>query len=120
MKLYLDDDSASQLLTRWLRRAGHDVRTPADAGTAGASDPVHLARAVKEGRVLLSKNYEDFEDLHDLVMTVQGRHHGIFVVREDNDPKRDLKPRDVVRAIANLEASGVPIPDNYHVLNHWR
>jgi len=26
----------------------------------------------------------------------------------------------VARAIAKLLASGLPIPDAYHILNHWR
>src|SRR5438132_13990265 len=34
MRLYLDDDSASKLLAGLLRKAAHDVQTPADVGTA--------------------------------------------------------------------------------------
>ena len=36
MKLYLDDDSIALALVLALRRAGHDVRTPAEAGLSGA------------------------------------------------------------------------------------
>jgi hypothetical protein len=32
MRLYLDDDSASLLLARLLRQAGHDVQVPGGAG----------------------------------------------------------------------------------------
>jgi hypothetical protein len=42
------------------------------------------------------------------------------VVRRDNDPLRDLRPPGIVRAIARLQAAGVPIADEYHILNHWR
>jgi len=31
-----------------------------------------------------------------------------------------MKDRDVVRAIANLEGAGVPIANEFHILNHWR
>jgi hypothetical protein len=31
-----------------------------------------------------------------------------------------MKDRDIVRAIANLEAAGVQIANEFHVLNHWR
>jgi hypothetical protein len=31
-----------------------------------------------------------------------------------------MKDRDIVRAIGNLEAAGVPIENELHVLNHWR
>jgi predicted nuclease of predicted toxin-antitoxin system len=120
MKLYLDDDIASTLLTALLRRAGHDVQIPADVGMVGKRDPAHLTYAVRQGRTIVSYNYKDYDPLHDLVMAVQGHHPGIFVVRRDNDPRRNLNAGDIVRAIANLLASGVPIPDGYHILNHWR
>jgi hypothetical protein len=58
MRLSLDDDSASALLVRLLNRAGHDVRLPADLGIAGRNDPVHLTRAVLEGRAFLTFNHD--------------------------------------------------------------
>jgi hypothetical protein len=49
------------------------------------------------------------------------RHHpGIFVVRRDNNPKRDLDERGIVRAISKLLAAAVQLPDHFHILNHWR
>ncbi len=45
---------------------------------------------------------------------------GVLVVRRDNNPKRDLNARGIVRAIAKLLAAGVPITDQFIVLNHWR
>jgi len=120
MKLYLDDDSAAALLVALLRQAGHDVQIPADVGMDGEDDPIHLSHAVREGRALLSHNYRDFKNLHNLVLTVAGHHPGILVVRKDNNPKRDLTAQGIVRAIARLVASGLPIADDYHVLNHWR
>jgi predicted nuclease of predicted toxin-antitoxin system len=67
MKLYLDDDSAKAALVARLRKAGHEVETPADASLAGAADPRHLLYAVEQGLVLLTKNHDDFQDLHLLV-----------------------------------------------------
>ncbi len=120
MKLYLDDDSVAAVLVALLRRGGHDVQLPVDAGLRGKDDPIHLAHAVLQNRVLLSHNYNDFKLLHDLVVAVQGHHPGILVVRRDNDPKRDLTMHGIVRAIAELLASGTQIADGYHMLNHWR
>jgi hypothetical protein len=120
MRLYLDDDSAAPLLVKLLRNAGHDVEVPRDAGLSGAADPVHLTHAIKETRAILTRNYRDFEYLHNLIVAARGHHPGILVVREDNDPKRDMKPGDIVRALANLEAAGVPVADSYIILNHWR
>jgi hypothetical protein len=120
MRLYLDDDSASLLLARLLRQAGHDVQVPGGAGMAGEDDPVHLTHAVLENRVCLSHNHDDFRNLHNLVVAVGGHHPGIFVVRKDNNPKRDLDERGIVRAVAKLLAAGVPIADQFTILNHWR
>jgi hypothetical protein len=120
MNLYLDDDSVEALLVRLLRRAGHDVQIPADAGLTGRDDPIHLIQAIDEGRVLLSRNQRDFQNLHNLIKKAQGNHPGILIVCSDNDPTRDLKTAGIVRAIRNLEAAGVPLQGEFHILNHWR
>jgi hypothetical protein len=120
MRLYLDDDSTDALLVRLLRRAGHDPQLPVDAGLAGEDDPVHLTHAIREDRVLVSGNHHDFENLHDLVIQSGGHHPGIFIVRRDNDPTRDLKIPGIVRAIRNLLAAVVPLRDEFHILNQWR
>ena len=120
MNLYLDDDSAKASLVRLLARTGHQVVIPAHAGLTGDSDPRHLRHAVQNGLVLLTRNHDDFEDLHLLLQAAGGQHPGLLVVRSDNDPNRDMKDRDIVRAIANLQASGVSIANEFHVLNHWR
>jgi hypothetical protein len=87
---------------------------------AGASDPRHLIHAVRHDLVLVTKNYDDFDDLHLLIQASGGQQSGVLVVRLDNDPTRDMKDRDMVRAIGNLEAAGVPIANELHILNHWR
>jgi hypothetical protein len=119
-RIYLDDDSASPLLATLLRRAGHDVVIPASLGLTGENDPVHLLRALQDRRVLLSGNHDDFEELHELILTAGGHHSGLFIVRRDNDTSRDLSPAGIVRAVRNLLAGGMPIEDNFHILNHWR
>jgi Domain of unknown function (DUF5615) len=120
MRLHLDDDSADPQLAKLLRNAGHDVAMPQALGISGQAGPVHLTHAILDTRVLLSKNYRDFEYLHNLIIVAKGDHPGILVVRQDNDPKRDLTPRGIVRAIEKLEASGISIESSYQVLNHWR
>jgi predicted nuclease of predicted toxin-antitoxin system len=120
MNLYLDDDSAKASLVKLLKKAGHQVAIPADAGLTGASDPRHLMYTLQNGMVLLTKNHDDFEDLHFLLLAAGGKHAGLLVVRSDNDPSRDMKDRDVARAIVNLEAAGVPVSNEFHILNHWR
>jgi Domain of unknown function (DUF5615) len=120
MKIYLDDDSVDPALVLALRRAGHDVRTPGEAGLWGAADPVHFRRAVLEGRAILTRNYSDFEDLHHLVIDAGGGHPGVLVIRRDDPKRRNMKPHDIVRALRNLETIGPPIADAYNELNHWQ
>jgi hypothetical protein len=120
MRGYLDDDSASALLARLLRLAGHDVQLPVDVGLAARPDPVHLTKAVHERRVFITKNYCDFEDLHDLILEAQGHHPGILVVRHENNPKKDLSAAGIVRALEKLTAAGILLTKQFVILNHWR
>jgi hypothetical protein len=121
MRLYIDDDSVDPGLLRLLRRDGHDVQVPADVGLAGSTDQVHLAHATRAGRAILTRNYRDFEALHDLVVSAANGHHaGILVVRFDSDPRNNMSPGSIARAIGNLENAAVSIADSYFELNHWQ
>jgi|SRR5437870_9000480 len=120
MRLYLDDDIAGPVLARWLRNAGHEVQLPADVGLSGADDAVHLTRAIVDNRVTLTRNYRDFTNLHNLIMHAGGHHPGVLIVRRDNDPKRNMSPHDIVRAIRNLEAAGLLVADHCYELNPWQ
>jgi hypothetical protein len=121
MRLYIDDDSVDANLIRLLRRDGHDVQVPVDVGLAGSSDQAHLAHAIRNKRAILTRNSDDFEDLHDLVVfAAHGHHEGILVVLFDNNPRNNMSPGDIVRAVRNLENAGIAIADEYHELNHWQ
>lgn len=63
MNLYLDDDMAKRSLVARLRRAGHQVVLPHDAGLSGAWDPLHLLYAVRQGLLLVSRNHDDFRGI---------------------------------------------------------
>jgi predicted nuclease of predicted toxin-antitoxin system len=121
VRLYIDDDNVDARLLRLLRRSGQDIQVPADVGLAGSSDQVHLAHAIRERRAILTRNYRDFEDLHDLVVSAaKGHHGGILVVRYDNDPRNNMSTGDISRAVPNIENAGVTIADSCHQLNHWQ
>jgi len=120
MRLYLDEDCSSNLLAALLRNAGHDVATCPELRTAGASDVVQFTQSNRAGRVILTKNHHDYEDLHDLVAVVDGRHTGIFVMLSENKKRRDMNEQQVVRAIERLQSLGLPIENEIYVLNHYR
>jgi hypothetical protein len=120
MNLDLDDDSVDGVLLQLLHRAGHNVQLPQDVGISGESDPVHLTFSARSRRVLLSRNHDDFRELHELVYYTGGAHAGILIVRYDNDLRRDLSQKGIVLAIANLIAANAPVENEFIILNEWR
>jgi Domain of unknown function (DUF5615) len=120
MNFYLDDCADDDDLVDLLMRRGHGVYTPRSEKIKGASDPVHLEYASAHGYALITKNPQDFRNLHD-EWQVQGRtHSGILLIYLDNNASKDMEPSDIVRAIGHLLASGLPIANEIHVLNAWR
>ena len=103
-----------------MRSAGHDVVLATDVGLTSVSDARVLAWAVAQGRPVLTRDHEDFADLHDLVVAVGGHHPGILVVRFDNDPRHNLTERAIATALGNLQSSGMAVADSINVLNYWR
>jgi hypothetical protein len=120
MNLYLDDDMVKASLVTRLRRAAHRVVLPADVGRSGEWDLGHLLHAVQNNLVLVSRNHDDFRELHLLVQATHGQHPGSPIVRADNDAHREMKDADIARAIGNLELAGAPVANELHILNHWR
>lgn len=116
MRIYLDDCAYSKQLKRQLKAAGHQVQSPFDAGIPGQPDDVHLEYAARHGWCLLTYNATDFLDLHER----RPGHAGILIVYREADFTKNLAYADIVRAIGNLVASGVPVGGEMHVLNHWR
>jgi len=116
LRLYLDDCTCSKRLTAKLRAAGHDVLTPVEAQTSGLPDREHLQLAIADGRIMMTHNCSDFEELHRETAT----HAGIVAIYQDNDQQRDMTHDDIVRALENLANSGAPLEKTFHVLNFWR
>lgn len=120
MKLYLDDNSADAALVASLRNAGHHVTIPSEVGISGVTDARHFEFAIKNKLVVFTADREDFLDMHDLILAAQGNHSGILVIRFDNDAKRDMKTKDIVRAIRKVETAAIPLESELITLNHWR
>lgn len=115
-KIYLDDCAYAKDLVRLLEAAGHQVVTPRQAGITGREDAIHFRYAAENGLILLTKNPDDFLELHQ----TQSQHAGILLVYQDNDPDRDMSHAEIVRAITNLEQAGVAFVGTCHILNAWR
>ena len=76
MRVKLDENLPHDLATA-LRRDGHDVHTVVEEHLAGESDPVVVAAATDEGRILLTLD----RGIGDLRRYPPGNHAGIVVLR---------------------------------------
>ena len=86
----------------------------------GEDNTVQFTFAVEKDRVLLTRNHDDFRNLHNLSVVLRGHHPGIFVVCKEDNPRRDLTARGIARAIGKLLAAGIPVADQFTILNRWR
>jgi predicted nuclease of predicted toxin-antitoxin system len=120
LSLYLDDCADDDILAALLRRAGHQVHTPRSVGTSGASDEEHLAYAARHGYTLLTKDPDDFLDLHRHWRATNRTHSGILLVYEEKEVSKNMTRAQIVIAIEHLATSGVPLANEIHTLNHWR
>ena len=120
MRFLIDENMSDRLLASRLKAQGHDPVLAIDVGLLSVSDPRVLIWAIAQSVPVLTRDSEDFTDLHDLLMAAGGHHPGILLVRFDSDPQHNLTDRGIASAIKKLEASGIPIPDHLHVLNQWR
>jgi predicted nuclease of predicted toxin-antitoxin system len=116
----VDENMSSGRLALRIRAAGHDVVLATDVDLSSVSDARVLVWAVAHSRPVITRDHEDFADLHDLVLAVGGHHPGILVVRFDNDPRHNLTERAIAISLSNLESSGIGLADGIDVLNHWR
>ena len=98
MRIYVDEDTASDQLIAHLRSAGHDVLEP----LRGTSDARCWHHALEERAVVLTTNARDF-----VALAATGAHHGLQLVYRENDPTRDMTARAMPRRSTALRR---PIP----------
>lgn len=91
--LYLDED-VSVLVGALLRAHGLDAKTALEAEMLGRSDAEQLAFAVGEGRVMVTHNRCDFEELAEAYRRADRHHHGIVIAV--HRPERETVRRLVV------------------------
>ena len=120
MRFFINENLSSPRLGSRLRAQGHDPVLASDVGLLSVTYAIVLIFAIAKDLPVWTRDSEDFEDLHDLVMAAVGHHPGILIVRFDNDPHHNLTDRRIATAISKLESCGVPIRDRIHVVNQWR
>ena len=80
-RLYLDQDVPVQL-AGMLRAHGFDVETTLQAGHLGWSDEAQIRYASASGRVMVTHNRLDFEELHSQWLEGSEAHSGIIVAQQ--------------------------------------
>ncbi|MGL4883453.1 MAG: DUF5615 family PIN-like protein [Waterburya sp.] len=115
LKLLVDEDTQALPLVKTLRKANHDVVTVNEANLMGQPDNIVLEYATQNNRIVLTRNCRDFEALHE----ANPNHPGIFVIYQEADPLKKMSRKDIVKAIANLEAAQIPLQNQFISLNHW-
>lgn len=115
LALLIDEDTLAKVLVKMLKESGHDVLTVNEVGLSGEPDSVVLDYARKNRRIVVTRNCQDFEDLH----LENSAHSGIFAIYENKDYSKDISRQEIVKAIANLEAASIPLTNQFISLNHW-
>ena len=104
MSFLIDENASSPRLASRLLAQGHKPVLASDVGLLSVTDARVLIFAIAQALLVLTRDSEDFEDLHDLVMAAVGHHAGILIVRFDNDPRHNLTDRGIATAISKLES----------------
>jgi predicted nuclease of predicted toxin-antitoxin system len=115
LQLLLDEDSQAKYLVNLLQAAGHDVVTVNAANLANRPDSVVLAFARQSERVVLTRNCDDFLDLHQN----DSVHSGILAIYQNADSSKNMSYQDIVKAIANIQAANYKLKNQFIVLNQW-
>lgn len=72
MRFLIDENTSSQRLASRLRAQGHDPLLAGDAGLLSLAAPRLLIWAIGQGLPVLTRDADDFQDLHDLIMAAGG------------------------------------------------
>ncbi len=107
MRLLLDENMSDRRLATRLQAQGHDPVLASIVGLLSVTDPRVLIWAITQAVPVVTRDFKDFTDLHDLIMTDGGHHLEILVVWFDNDLRHSLTDRGIATAMSKLESSRV-------------
>ncbi len=88
MRLLLDENNSDRRLGARLRAQGHDPVLATGVGLLSATDARVFIAAITQALPVLTRDSEDFTDLHDLIMAAGGHHSGVLVVRDPEQVRK--------------------------------
>lgn len=104
LKLLLDEHISGKVADR-LNRRGHDVMAAsAQPSLRGLSDPDLFEVAQGEGRIMVTYNRGDFEEILRRYADYGKEHHGVVLVQHRRFPGQDFGR--LVKALGKLDPPG--------------
>ena len=88
MRLLLDENMSDRRLAARLQAQGHDPVLATGVGLLSATDARVFIAAITQALPVLTRDSEDFTDLHDLIMAAGGHHSGVLVVRDPEQVRK--------------------------------
>ena len=88
MRLLLDENMSDRRLGARLRAQGHDPVLATGVGLLSATDARVFIAAITQALPVLTRDSEDFTDLHDLIMAAGGHHSGVLIVRDPEQVRK--------------------------------
>jgi predicted nuclease of predicted toxin-antitoxin system len=119
LKLLLDECILDKLLDGKLRAAGHNVQTVTEAGLIRKPDHAVFEAAIASDRIVVTINCDDFVVLAKAKTDKKGEHPGILLVYRYSVPSKEMSHDEIVKAIANLEQTGLELKNGCHKLNDY-
>lgn len=83
-KFYFDEDSTDKALVEALRARGVEVCVPSEVGLLEADDLDQLQWCIRNHRVLITSNIDDFYDLHSQLLRQNQSHSGIVTIQQQS------------------------------------
>jgi Domain of unknown function (DUF5615) len=115
-RFYFDEDSADKALVEALRTRGLDVSVPFEVGLLAVDDARQLGWCVRNKRVLITSNIDDFYDLH-VGRLREGRHHAGIIAIQQQRLSIGERMRRLVKLWSALSAE--QMVDRIEFLSHW-
>lgn len=115
-RFYFDEDSADKALVEALRSRGVDVRVPSEVGLMEADDAEQLQWCIRNQRVLIASNVDDFYHLHTQLLRQGGGHPGMVAIQQQSLGIGE-RMRRLVRLWSALNAE--EMVNRIEFLSHW-
>jgi len=120
MICYLDDAVDQDLLIQLAAASSHQLISPRTLGRSGDSDAMHFLYATTQRMPIMTRNASDFEGRHEFALGIGGHHSGLFIIYDESNRSKNMRPREVVTSLTNLESATLDLSDQLVALNHYR